>query len=68
MLLGMAEGDPLPVDPARLTASMFLGDVISGHGTTAFIAAARAAGCGTATGGDMVEAVQDLMADFLLES
>ena len=64
--LGMEEGDPLPVDASLLTSSMFVGDVIAGHGTTPFIAAAREAGCGTATGGDMVEAVQDLMADFML--
>jgi shikimate dehydrogenase len=51
-----------------MTPSMFVGDVISGHGTTPFIAAAQAAGCGTATGGHMVEAVQDLMADFLLDN
>lgn len=64
--LGMEDGDPLPVDPSLLRSSMFVGDVIAGHGTTPFIAAAQAAGCRTATGGHMVEAVQDLMADFLL--
>ncbi|MFH8253066.1 shikimate dehydrogenase family protein [Microbacterium sp. B2969] len=64
--MGMADDDPLPVDPTLLTSSMFVGDVISGHGTTALIAAAQGAGCGTATGGHMVEAVQELMADFLL--
>jgi shikimate dehydrogenase len=66
--LGMEDGDPLPVDASLMTPSMFVGDVISGHGTTPFIAAAQAAGCGTATGGHMVEAVQDLMADFLLDN
>jgi shikimate dehydrogenase len=64
--LGMADGDALPVPAALLASSMFVGDVIAGHGTTPFIAAARAAGCGTATGDHMVEAVQDLMADFML--
>lgn len=64
--LGMAEGDPMPVDVSLLTPSVFVGDVISGHGVTGFIAAAQAAGCGTATGDHMVEAVQDLMADFML--
>ncbi|WP_203568553.1 shikimate dehydrogenase family protein [Aestuariimicrobium ganziense] len=64
--LGMDDGDPLPVDVTRLSPDAFVGDVISGHGTTAFIAAARQRGCGTATGGHMVEAVQDLMADFML--
>ncbi|WP_250035280.1 shikimate dehydrogenase family protein [Paractinoplanes maris] len=66
--LGMADGDPLPVDPALLTSSMFVGDVIAGHGLTPFLAAARAAGCRTADGGHMVEAAQDVMADFLLKA
>jgi shikimate dehydrogenase len=64
--MGMKDGDPLPVDAALLTSSMFAGDVIAGHGVTPFIAAARAAGGQTANGGQMVEAGQDLMADFLL--
>jgi shikimate dehydrogenase len=64
--LGMEVGDALPVDASLLESSMFVGDVIAGHGTTPFIAAARSSGCTTATGGHMVEAVQDLMADFLL--
>jgi shikimate dehydrogenase len=33
---------------------------------TPFIAAAQAAGCKTAFGTDMVEAVEELMADFML--
>jgi len=40
--------------------------VIAGHGTTPFIGAAARVGCSTATGADMVDAVQDLMADFLI--
>ena len=66
--LGMETGDPLPIEASLLRPSMFVGDVIAGHGTTPFIAAAQAAGCPTATGGDMVKAVQALMADFLLGS
>jgi shikimate dehydrogenase len=64
--MGMEEGDPLPVNPALLIASMFVGDVIAGHGVTPFISAAQAVGCTTANGDQMVEAVQNLMADFLL--
>lgn len=64
--MGMEDSDPLPVDAALLTPSMFVGDVIAGHGVTPFIGAAQAAGCKTAGGGHMVEAVQDLMADFML--
>jgi shikimate dehydrogenase len=66
--LGLTEGDPPPVDTALLTPSMFVGDVIAGHGVTPYIAAARAAGCATVTGGHMIGAVQDLMANFLLDT
>ncbi len=64
--LGMAEGDPLPVAAELLAPSMFVGDVIAGHGETPLVAAARAAGCKTANGDHMVEAVQEMMLDFLL--
>ena len=43
---------------------MFVGDVIAGHGLTPFLEAAQSAGCTTANGGHMVDAAQDLMADF----
>jgi shikimate dehydrogenase len=65
--MGMEDGDPLPVDPALLTPSMFVGDVIAGHGVTPFLQAAEAVGCRTANGGYMVEAAQDVMADFMLQ-
>ena len=45
---------------------MFVGDVIAGHGATPFLQAAESAGCKTANGGHMVEAAQDVMADFML--
>ncbi|HEY5841846.1 MAG TPA: hypothetical protein VIU87_10315 [Mycobacterium sp.] len=64
----MEDGDPLPVDPELLTWSMFVGDVIAGHGVTPLLAAAEIAGCNTANGGHMVEAAQDVMADFLLQT
>ena len=64
--MGMNEDDPLPVDADLLTSSMFVGDVIAGHGLTPFLAAAEAAGCRTANGAQMVEAVQELMVDFML--
>ena len=66
--LGMRDNDPLPADTARLAPTTFVGDVVAGHGLTPFIQAAQAAGCRTAGGADMVEAVQDLMADFLLNA
>jgi shikimate dehydrogenase len=64
--MGMEEGDSLPVDVDLLNSSMFVGDVIAGHGVTPFIRAARGAGCTTAGGDDMVDAVQNLLADFML--
>jgi shikimate dehydrogenase len=46
---------------------MFVGDVIAGHGVTPFLRAALAAGCKTANGDQMVEAVQEVMLDFMLK-
>ncbi|MEJ8851162.1 shikimate dehydrogenase [Variovorax rhizosphaerae] len=64
--MGMADGDPLPVAAHLLAGTMFVGDVIAGHGVTPFLAAAQAVGCKTADGDQMVEAVQDIMLDFML--
>jgi shikimate dehydrogenase len=64
--MGMADSDPLPVAANLLTASMFVGDVIAGHGVTPFLRAAQAAGCKTASGDQMVEAVQEMMLEFML--
>jgi shikimate dehydrogenase len=47
---------------------MFVGDVIAGHGVTPFLAAAEATGCNTANGAHVVEAAQDVMADFMLQT
>jgi shikimate dehydrogenase len=64
--MGMAAGDPLPIDARLLTSSMFVGDVIAGHGVTPFLQAAQEAGCKTANGDQMVEAVMEMMMDFML--
>ena len=45
---------------------VFVGDVIAGHGVTPLLQAARAAGCKTANGVQMVEAVREIMLDFML--
>ena len=66
--MGMDDDDPIPIDPDKLDASMFVGDVIAGHGETKIIKAARAAGCKTADGDDMVVAVLDVMCDFLQDA
>jgi shikimate dehydrogenase len=62
--MGMAQSDPLPVAAHLLTADMFVGDVVAGHGVTPLLKAATDAGCLTANGDQMVEAVQHLMIEF----
>jgi shikimate dehydrogenase len=52
--LGMKAGDPMPVDVARLAPSTFVGEVVMKQETTAFLAAARARGCATQVGVDML--------------
>jgi shikimate dehydrogenase len=52
--LGMKAGDPMPVDVSRLSASTYVGEVVMKLETTAFLAAARAKGCETQIGIDML--------------
>jgi shikimate dehydrogenase len=63
--MGMNHDDPLPVDAALLNSSMFVGDVIAGHGITPLIRVASDIGCHTANGNQMVEAVQSSMVAFM---
>ncbi len=63
---GMSADDELPVAAGLLRPTMFVGDVIAGHGTTPFLQAALRAGCKTANGDQMVDAVQEMMLDFML--
>jgi shikimate dehydrogenase len=65
--MGMREGDPLPVDVARLGSDTFVGGVITKPAVSPLIAVARRAGCATSTGIDMVAAVSGLIVDFLTE-
>jgi len=65
--LGMADGDPLPLDPGLLRPTMFVGDVIAGHGDSALMLAARSAGCKTANGEQMVTSVLGLTIDFFVQ-
>ncbi len=62
--MGMAAGDPLPVPANLLDPSMFVGDVVAGHGITPLLQAARGIGCRTAGGVAMVEAGQQMMLEF----
>ena len=52
--LGMNEGDPMPLDVSRLSASTFVGEVVMKTETTAFLAAAIARGCQVQVGSDML--------------
>ncbi len=52
--LGMKEGDALPVDVQRLAPETFVGEVVMAQEETAFLAAARARGCRTQVGKDML--------------
>jgi shikimate dehydrogenase len=52
--LGMKAGDPMPLDVSRLSPATFVGEVVLKQETTAFLAAARARGCATQVGVDML--------------
>jgi shikimate dehydrogenase len=52
--LGMEEGDPMPVDVSRLRPESFVGEVVMSRRETEFVAAARARGCRTQVGLDML--------------
>jgi shikimate dehydrogenase len=52
--LGMNEGDVMPIDIHRLQSSTFVGEVVMKVETTAFLAAAKARGCRTQVGTDML--------------
>jgi shikimate dehydrogenase len=66
--MGMAAGDPLPVDMARLAPSSFVGDVVTEPAIPPLIEGARQRGCATLTGMGMFEAVRDCLVSFYLES
>ena len=52
--LGMNVGDPMPLDVRRLAPSTFVGEVVMKQDVTPFLAAARARGCETQIGLDML--------------
>ena len=52
--LGMQPRDALPMDPERIDPGSFAGDVVLAQAETRFLAAARARGCRTQAGIDMV--------------
>jgi shikimate dehydrogenase len=52
--LGMKQGDPLPMDVARIAPSTFVGEVVMKEEITPFLAAVRARGCEYQIGTDML--------------
>ena len=64
---GMKPADPHPVILEKLTASMFVADVITAPEVTPMLAAARHLGCGTQTGIGMFNGVAERMVAFFLE-
>lgn len=52
--LGMNEGDPLPIDMALVAPTTFVGEVVMKSEITPFVRAARARGCETQIGVDML--------------
>lgn len=52
--LGMNTGDPMPVDVDRIDPAAFVGEVVMKQAETPFLAAARARGCMTQIGADML--------------
>ena len=52
--LGMQDGDPLPFDVARLAPATFVGEVVMRQEVTPLLRAARALGCRTQVGTDML--------------
>jgi shikimate dehydrogenase len=52
--LGMKDGDPLPVDPSRLSPKTFVGEVVLKQEITPLLAAARERGCRYQVATDML--------------
>jgi shikimate dehydrogenase len=52
--IGMKDGDPLPIDVERLSASTFVGEVVMKQEMTPFLRAAQAKGCAIQIGVDML--------------
>ena len=64
--LGMREGDPLPVDVAKLAADQFVADVVTKPDPSPLIAEARRIGCATMPGAGMFDAQAQLLVDRML--
>jgi len=52
--MGMNDGDPMPMDVARIAPEAFVGEVVMKSEMTAFLRAAQARGCRFQVGSDML--------------
>jgi shikimate dehydrogenase len=66
--MGMAPGDPLPVDVAKLDGGAFVADLVTKPAVTPLLEAARRRGSPLLTGEGMFEPQAGILADFLLFS
>ena len=62
--MGLRPGDVLPVDPGHLTQDTFVADIASLSRQTELLSRARALGCATNDGNDMLNAQIALIAGF----
>lgn len=63
---GMAQDDPLPIDPTRIDHRAVVADLITRPAVTPLLHAARRSGAIIVTGADMFVPQQNILADFLL--
>lgn len=66
--MGMAPGDPLPVEVDRLKPEQFVACAITRPEASPTIVEARRRGCRTMTGAGMFDGQADILADFLLSA
>jgi shikimate dehydrogenase len=66
--LGMAAGDPLPVDVGRLEPGALVADLVTRPAVTPLLEAARRRGSPTVTGEEMFAPQAGILADFLIFS
>jgi shikimate dehydrogenase len=64
--LGMASGDPLPVEAARIAPGAVVADLVTKPAVTPLLIAARERGAQIVTGEDMFAPQAGILADFLL--
>jgi shikimate dehydrogenase len=64
--LGMALGDPLPVDVPRIGPGAVVADLVTKPAVTPFLTAARERGAQIVTGADVFAPQAGILADFLL--